>query len=68
MDFFWMAALSQIFIILLVILFFVGLFRFVNRLILHTKNTKESLRRIEDKIDRLNQELNKIKLNNDRYE
>lgn len=54
-----MAALSQIFIILLVILFFVGLFRFVNRLILHTKNTKESLRRIEDKIDRLNQELNK---------
>ncbi|MGG3506430.1 DUF4083 family protein [Paenibacillus lautus] len=59
MDFFWMAALSQIFIILLVILFFVGLFRFVNRLILHTKNTKESLRRIEDKIDRLNQELNK---------
>ncbi|MGG4090845.1 DUF4083 family protein [Paenibacillus sp. FSL W8-0187] len=60
MDFFWMAALSQIFIILLVILFFVGLFRFVNRLILHTKNTKESLRRIEDKIDRLNQELNKI--------
>ncbi|WP_430180387.1 DUF4083 family protein [Paenibacillus lautus] len=55
-----MAALSQIFIILLVILFFVGLFRFVNRLILHTKNTKESLRRIEDKIDRLNQELNKI--------
>ncbi|WP_339266722.1 DUF4083 family protein [Paenibacillus sp. FSL K6-1330] len=60
MDFFWMAALSQIFIILLVILFLVGLFRFVNRLILHTKNTKESLRRIEDKIDRLNQELNKI--------
>ncbi|OME88974.1 MULTISPECIES: DUF4083 family protein [Paenibacillus] len=59
MDLFWMAALSQIFIILLVILFFVGLFRFVNRLILHTKNTKESLRRIEDKIDRLNQELNK---------
>ncbi|MBT2762180.1 DUF4083 family protein [Paenibacillus sp. ISL-20] len=59
MDFFWMAALSQIFIILLVLLFFVGLFRFVNRLILHTKNTKESLRRIEDKIDRLNQELNK---------
>ncbi|MFG1731052.1 DUF4083 family protein [Paenibacillus sp. 843] len=48
-----------IFIVLLVILFFVGLFRFVNRFILHTKNTKESLRRIEDKIDRLNQELNK---------
>lgn len=59
MDFFWMAVLFQIFIILLVLLFFVGLFRFVNRLILHTKNTKESLRRIEDKIDRLNQELNK---------
>ncbi|WP_411830596.1 DUF4083 family protein [Paenibacillus lautus] len=46
-------------IVLLVILFFVGLFRFVNRFILHTKSTKESLRRIEDKIDRLNQELNK---------
>lgn len=60
MGFFSMAMLFQnIFIVLLVILFFVGLFRFVNRFILHTKNTKESLRRIEDKIDRLNQELNK---------
>lgn len=60
MGFFSMAMLFQIiFIVLLVILFFVGLFRFVNRFILHTKNTKESLRRIEDKIDRLNQEFNK---------
>lgn len=60
MGFFSMAMLFQIiFIVLLVILFFVGLFRFVNRFILHTKSTKESLRRIEDKIDRLNQDLNK---------
>ncbi|MGE7823280.1 hypothetical protein [Paenibacillus sp. NPDC093718] len=59
MDFFWMVALSQIVFVVLVLLFIVALFRFVNRVMLHTKNTKKSLRRIEDKIDRLNQEFNK---------
>ncbi|WP_373316220.1 DUF4083 family protein [Paenibacillus cookii] len=54
-----MAALYQIVFILIVILFFAGLYKFVNRLIQHTKNTEESLRRLEEKIDRLNHEMNK---------
>uniref|UniRef100_UPI00403ED7AE DUF4083 family protein n=1 Tax=Paenibacillus sp. FSL W8-0194 TaxID=2921711 RepID=UPI00403ED7AE len=59
MNFSWAAALYQIIFMLIVILFFVGLYRFVNRLIQHTKNTEESLRRLEEKIDRLNHEMNK---------
>ncbi|GIO67091.1 hypothetical protein J21TS3_19120 [Paenibacillus cookii] len=59
MNFSWMAALYQIVFILIVILFFAGLYKFVNRLIQHTKNTEESLRRLEEKIDRLNHEMNK---------
>lgn len=59
MNFSWMAALYQIVFILIVILFFAGLYKFVNRLIQHTKNTEESLRRLEEKIDRLNPEMNK---------
>lgn len=59
MNFSWMAALYQIIFMLIVILFFVGLYRFVNRLIQHTKNTEENLRRLEEKIDRLNHEMKK---------
>lgn len=62
MNFSWAIALYQVLIILLVLLFFVGLYRFVNRIIQHTKNTKITLKRLEEKIDKLTEELNK---NND---
>jgi len=61
LNFAWAAELYQIIIILIVILFFVGLYKFVNRLIQHTKKTEESLRRLEEKIDRLNHEFHKTK-------
>ncbi|KOR90221.1 DUF4083 family protein [Paenibacillus solani] len=59
----WMLAASliyQIIIVVLMVLFFIGLYRFVSRLIQHTKNTKESLRRLEEKVDKLHEELNNI--------
>lgn len=53
MEFSWMSALYQLVLLALVILFFVGLYRFVKRMIDHTITTKETLKRIEDKLDRL---------------
>lgn len=56
----WMLIVSNSVIVILVLVFFIGLYRFVSRLIQHTKNTKESLRRIEEKVDKLHEELNNI--------
>jgi hypothetical protein len=56
MDIAWAGVLYQILLFGLVILFFVGLFRFVVRVINHTKISKETLRRIEEKLDYLIEE------------
>lgn len=56
----WMLIVSNSIIVILVLVFFIGLYRFVSRLIQHTKNTKESLRRLEEKVDKLQEELNNI--------
>jgi hypothetical protein len=53
MDIDWAGVIYQILLFGLVILFFVGLFRFVVRVINHTRVSKETLRRIEEKLDYL---------------
>ncbi|CAM4479238.1 hypothetical protein L1N82_20575 [Paenibacillus tarimensis] len=57
MDFYWVSAIYPLILLSLVILFFVGLYKFVNRLIQHTKETQAALKRIEDKVDQLTEEL-----------
>lgn len=56
----WMLIISNSIIVILVLVFFIGLYQFVSRVIQHTKNTKESLRRLEEKVDKLHEELNHI--------
>lgn len=51
MNFSWTAATAQVIVFALIILFFVSLFLFVNRIIKHHMETKASLRRLEEKME-----------------
>ncbi|WP_019424461.1 DUF4083 family protein [Paenibacillus sp. OSY-SE] len=53
MTFNWGIAIYQIVFLGLIALFFIGLYRFVNRMVQHTRNTKATLQRLEEKVDRL---------------
>lgn len=53
MNFSWTAATAQVIVLTLIILFFVSLFLFVNRIIKHHLETKASLRRLEEKMERI---------------
>ncbi|MCM3337523.1 DUF4083 family protein [Paenibacillus sp. MER TA 81-3] len=53
MTFNWGIAIYQIVLLGLIALFFIGLYRFVNRMVQHMRNTKATLQRLEEKVDYL---------------
>ncbi|MBD7966662.1 DUF4083 family protein [Paenibacillus gallinarum] len=59
MSFHWGIAVYQIVVFGFIILFFVGIYKFTQRILKHFKNTKETLERVEGKIDYLISEKHK---------
>lgn len=57
MTFSWSAAIAQVIVIALIILFFVSLYLFVNRIVSHTRKTEASLKRMEEKMEILIKEI-----------
>lgn len=54
MSFQWATVLYQLIFIALIFLFFYSLFRFVRKIIVHIDTTKQTLERLENKIDLMN--------------
>jgi len=54
MSFHWATALYQLIFIAVIFLFFYSLFRFVRKIIVHMDTTKQTLERLENKIDLIN--------------
>lgn len=51
MNFSWPTAIAQVIILALIILFFVSLYLFTNKIINHTRRTQASLIRLEEKME-----------------
>ncbi|WP_168928843.1 DUF4083 family protein [Paenibacillus dokdonensis] len=54
MIFHWATVLYQLIFITLIFLFFYSLFRFVRKIMIHIDTTKQTLERLENKIDLIN--------------
>ncbi|GIP27233.1 hypothetical protein J23TS9_23630 [Paenibacillus sp. J23TS9] len=54
MTFHWATVLYQLIFIAVIFLFFYSLFRFARKIMLHIKTTKQTLERLENKIDLIN--------------
>ncbi|MFU1796239.1 DUF4083 family protein [Paenibacillus azoreducens] len=57
MTFLWPTAIYQLIVLVLVILFFVSLCLFVNRMIKNSRETKASLKRLEEKMEIILEEI-----------
>ncbi|MGZ9583075.1 DUF4083 family protein [Paenibacillus marinisediminis] len=54
MTFHWGTALYQLVFIALIVFFFYSLFRFARKIMIHIQTTKQTLERLENKIDLIN--------------